>query len=202
MKVHTLDIDSSERDPIIHPHANNYVVTLSNPIYDVTTIKLISAHIPTPQLLVNTTNKVFSVDGVDVTLDETNYSSGTDLATDLDIKLSPPTSNVDLVTFDGDRNVLIFSNTSAGTHDFTFEFYSGTHGYLSNTLPVTTPHQIIGFDSNNQTSTSNVLTSGAINLNGPNSLVLKLTAGSDNFTKSVYTVSPFYTGHILLNGSQ
>ena len=108
MKVHTLDIDSSERDPIIHPYANNYVVTLSNPIYDVTTIKLISAHIPTPQLLVNTTNKVFSVDGVDVTLDETNYSSGTDLATDLDIKLSPPTSNVDLVTFDGDRNVLIF----------------------------------------------------------------------------------------------
>lgn len=202
MKVHTLDIDSSERDPIIHPYANNYVVTLSNPIYDVTTIKLISAHIPTPQLLVNTTNKVFSVDGVDVTLDETNYSSGTDLATDLDIKLSPPTSNVDLVTFDGDRNVLIFSNTSAGTHNFTFEFYSGTRGYLSNTLPVTTPHQIIGFDSNNQTSTSNVLTSGAINLNGPNSLVLKLTAGSDNFTKSVYTVSPFYTGHILLNGSQ
>ena len=39
-------------------------------------------------------------------------------------------------------------------------------------------------------------------MNGPNSLVLKLTAGSDNFTKSVYTVSPFYTGHILLNGSQ
>ena len=35
MKVHTLDIDSSERDTSIYPHANNYVVTLKKPIYDI-----------------------------------------------------------------------------------------------------------------------------------------------------------------------
>jgi hypothetical protein len=32
-------------------------------------------------------------------------------------------------------------------------------------------------------------------------LVLKLTAGSDEFAQSVYTSTPFYTGHILLDGS-
>ena len=49
MKVHNLTIDSSQRDATIYPHANNYVVTLENPIYDVEEIKLISARIPTPQ---------------------------------------------------------------------------------------------------------------------------------------------------------
>jgi len=49
MKVHNLTIDSSQRDATIYPHANNYVVTLENPIYDVSEIRLVSAHIPTPQ---------------------------------------------------------------------------------------------------------------------------------------------------------
>ena len=49
MKVHNLTIDSSQRDNSIYPHANNYVVFLENPIYDVSEIKLVSAHIPTPQ---------------------------------------------------------------------------------------------------------------------------------------------------------
>ena len=49
MKVHNLTIDSSQRDTALYAHANNYVVTLENPIYDVEEIKLISARIPTPQ---------------------------------------------------------------------------------------------------------------------------------------------------------
>ena len=201
MKVHTLDIDSSERDTIVYPYANSYVVSLGNPIYDISKITLVSARIPTPQLLVNASNKTFSVDGVDITLDETNYSSGTDLATDLDVKLQPPTSNVDSVVFDSDTNTIVFSNTSAGAHDFTFRFYSGTNGYISNTSPITTPHQILGFSSSDVTSTSNVLTSGSINMEGPNSLILRLSAGSDEFTKMVYSSTPFYTGHILMNGT-
>jgi hypothetical protein len=95
---------------------------------------------------------------------------------------------------------LVFSNTEA-SDDFTIEFYDGTNGYLSNTSSLTTPHQIMGFSSKNFTSTNNTLRSGAINLNGPNSLVLKLTTGSDEFTQTVYTSTPFYTGHILLDGS-
>ena len=49
MKVHTLDIDSSERDTSIYPNSNSYVITLENPIYDVEEIRLMSARIPTPQ---------------------------------------------------------------------------------------------------------------------------------------------------------
>ena len=86
MKVHNLSIDSSQRDATIYPHANNYVVTLENPIYDVKEIRLASGFIPTPQ----------------------------------------------------------------------------------------TP--------------------------SPNSLILRLSSGSDEFNQSVYTGSPHYTGHILLNG--
>tara|TARA_B110000503_G_scaffold116469_1_gene175619 strand:- start:1364 stop:2017 length:654 start_codon:yes stop_codon:yes gene_type:complete len=49
MKVHTLNIDSSQRDVTIYPNSNNYVITLENPIYHVEEIRLISARIPTPQ---------------------------------------------------------------------------------------------------------------------------------------------------------
>lgn len=200
MKVHTLNIDSSERDTSIYTYANNYVVNLDNPIYDISNIKLVSARIPTPQLMTSATNKTFSVDGVDITLNETNYSNGYVLAEDLDIELAPSNSHIDSVIFDEETESLVFSNTEA-SDDFTIEFYNGTNGYLSNTSSLTTPHQIMGFSSKNFTSTNNTLRSGAINLNGPNSLVLKLTTGSDEFTQTVYTSTPFYTGHILLDGS-
>ena len=201
MKVHTLDIDSSERDTLLYPNANNYVITLKTPVYDVSNITLVSARIPIPQLLVNNTNKTFSVDGTNINLDMTNYTSGADLAADLDIKLQPPASNVDSVVFDTDTNSIVFSNTLTGTHNFTFEFYSGTNGYTSNTSSLTTPHQIFGFSSSDSTSTTNTLRSGAINLNGPNSIIIRLSTGSDEFNKLVYSSTPFYTGHILTNGS-
>jgi hypothetical protein len=87
MKVHTLNIDSSQRDTSVYPNSNNYVITLENPIYDVEEIRLVSARIPTPQ----------------------------------------------------------------------------------------TP--------------------------SPNSLILKLSSGSDEFNQSVYVGTPYYTGHILLDGT-
>lgn len=87
MKVHTLNIDSSQRDTSIYPYSNSYVITLENPIYDVEEIRLISGRIPTPQ----------------------------------------------------------------------------------------TP--------------------------SPNSIILKLSSGSDEFNQTVYTGTPHYTGHILLNGT-
>jgi len=199
MKVHNLSIDSSQRDTNVYVHANSYVVALENPIYDVSEIKLVSARIPTPQLTTCATNKTFSVDGVDIVLDETNYTTGTELASDLDLKLET-SSNVDTVTFDSDTNSLIFSNT-AGDSAFTFEFYDGTNGYSDTSSSLTTPHQVLGFSSNNFSSVNYQLRSGVINLDGPNSLVLKITSGSEEFTQSVYTSTPFYTGHILLDGS-
>ena len=49
MKVHTLNIDSSQRDTSVYPNSNSYVLALENPIYDVEEIRLVSARIPTPQ---------------------------------------------------------------------------------------------------------------------------------------------------------
>lgn len=200
MKVHTLNIDSSERDTSVYAYANSYVVNLDNPIYDISNIKLVSARIPTPQLMTCATNKTFKVDGVSITLNETNYSNGYVLATDLDIELAPANTHIDTVIFDEETDSLVFSNTE-DSHDFTLQFYSGTDGYLSNASPLTTPHQLMGFSSKDFTSTSKVLRSGAINLDGPNSLILKLTTGSDEFTQTLYTSTPFYTGHILLDGT-
>jgi hypothetical protein len=201
MKVHTLNIDSGERDTNVYSYANNYTVTLDNPIYDVSNIKLVSARIPTPQLITCVTNKTFSVDGNVFSMDETNYSTGTELASDLATKLAPPDSNINSVVFDTDTNALTFSNTHVSDNSFTFEFYDGTNGYLSNSSSFTTPHQVFGFTSGNHESITDTIKSGAINITGPNSLILKLTTGSDEFTQTVYTSTPFYTGHILLDGS-
>jgi hypothetical protein len=205
MKVHTLDIDSSERHTNVYPYANNYVVTLKEPIYDVTQITLVSARIPTPQLTTCATNKTFRIhdsgapnDVIEVTLDETNYTSGTVLASDLDTKMQPPLTCVDSVVFDTDTDALTFSNTQS-SNTFSFQFFDGTNGYTSST-PKTTPHQVLGFSSQN-TAVGYSVTSGSINLSGPNSLVIRVSAGSEEFTKTVYATTPYYTGHILLNGT-
>jgi hypothetical protein len=207
MKVHTLDIDSSERDTNVYTYANSYTVTLKEPIYDVTQIKLISARIPTPQLTTCATNKTFSIhdsgapnDLIEVTLNETNYTDGTALASDLDTLMQPPATCIDQVVFDTDTQALTFSNTDVGSSNtFTFNFFDGTNGYLSN-VALTTPHQVMGFSSKNPVESDSIV-SGAINLEGPNSLIIRMTSGSDEFTKTVYSTTPFYTGHILLNGT-
>ena len=200
MKVYTLDIDSSQRDTSLHSYANNYVVTLENPVYDVSKISLVSARIPTQQLTVCSTNKTFSVDGVDVTLPEKVISSESALATELQTALAPPNTNVNSVTYVTEMDALLFSNTIQEGH-FTLEFYSGTHGYESNVTDRTTPHQLMGFSSDDFTSNANYdVLSGPVNLSGPNALILRLTAGADDFTKQVYTGTPFYTGQILLDG--
>jgi hypothetical protein len=222
MKVHNLTIDSSQRgvDVIasnsyydvngtyvideysnILSSQNNYIIRLENPIYDVTEIKLVSARIPTPQLTVCATNNTFSVDGQTVSLENADYPTGDDLVVHLQNQLAPPNSNVNLVTFDEDTKRFTFSNTTPGDHNFTFEFHTGTNGFAEKSSQVTTPHQLLGFSYDDYTSVSNVLVSGAVNLSGPNSLVLKITAGSDEFGQSVHTSTPFYTGHILLDGS-
>ncbi len=200
MKVYSLDIDSSQRDANLYTYANNYVVSLENPIYDVSKISLVSARIPTQQLTTCSTNKTFSVDGVDITLTEKNVSNKSTFASELQSALEPPTTNVNSVSYVSSLDTLLFSNT---TQDgpFTLEFYTGTNGYMSNIQGITTPHQVMGFDSNDFSSNVNYqVMGGPVNFQGPNALILRLTAGSDDFTKQVYTGTPFYTGQILLDG--
>jgi hypothetical protein len=99
MKVYNLSIDSSQRDANVYLHANNYVITLENPIYDVSEIKLVSARIPTPQLTMCATNNTFSVDGQTISLPNADYPNGVVLATHLESVLRHQASNVDTVTF-------------------------------------------------------------------------------------------------------
>ena len=193
MKVHSLSIDSSQRIDL-ESSPNNYVIRLENAIYDVSEIKLISARIPTPQLTICSTNNTFSVSGQTVSLTNADYPTGGDLATELENQLAPPASKIDQVSFDTDTKQFTFSNTNA--QEFTLEFNNDDESSR-----ITTPHQVLGFSSNLYSSTGGIITSGAINLSGPNSLVLRLSVGSDEFTQSIYTSIPFYTGHILLDGS-
>ena len=222
MKVYNLNIDSSQRGINViasnsyydtegtyvideysntYSSPNDYIITLENPIYDVSEIKLVSARIPTPQLTVCATNNTFSIDGQTISLENSDYPTGDDLATHLQNQFGPPVSNVNAVSFDVDTKQFTFSNTTPGDHNFTFEFNTGVNGYINDSSMVTTPHQILGFGSNDYSSTTRVLTSGAINLVGPNSLILRLSSGSDEFNQCVYVSTPFYTGHLLLDGS-
>ena len=73
------------------------------------------------------------------------------------------------------------------------------------TRVIRNPHysaSIIGFASRDYTSsgTPNLIRSGSINLNGPTSLIVRLSTGSDDFTRTVYTTTPFYTGRVILSG--
>lgn len=107
-----VDIDSSERDPIEYPNPNDYTIHLNNRIYDITSIKLVSARIPNCQPLINSGNKQFEINGVTVVFDEGTYTNGVDLASNLQIRMAPPNTVVDTVSFDSFTSKLTFSNTS------------------------------------------------------------------------------------------
>lgn len=194
MKVHSLCIDSSQRVDL-ESQPNNYVIRLENTIYDVSEIKCVSARIPTPQLTICDTNNTFSVSGQTISMSNADYLTGDDIATELENKLAPPASKIDQVDFDVDTKRFTFSNTLA--EEFTLEFNIS----VEESSRVTTPHQVLGFSSNVINSSGGVITSGAVNVSGPNSLILRLSSGSDEFTQSIYTSVPFYTGHILLDGT-
>jgi hypothetical protein len=98
-------------------------------------------------------------------------------------------------------NVIYSSNTNSltftGSSAFTFKFKSGTNGSDINT-PLTTPHEVLGFSASDVSSSANTIQSGAINLNGPNALLLRFTCGSDVYSKDIYYNNPHYTGKIHL----
>jgi hypothetical protein len=196
MSVYTLDIDSGERDPVSYPNPGDYVVELRHPIYDVKKLSIVSARIHASQLLVNDNNNTFSINNTTpatiVTLDNGNYSGRT-LATELDSKLSGIT-----VAYDKDKNDITFT----GSSQFTSNFYGGTNGYHSSVAVSgkTTPHDILGLPASNVTSVNNTLTTGSLNLQGPDALVIKISSGADELNKTVYSDTPFYTGRILMCG--
>ena len=192
MKVHTLDIDSGERDPISYPNPADYVVTLKSPIYDVTKISMISARIHNSQFLINERNNTFTINSTTVSIPNGNYN-GKDLASNV---VQESSGILTSSSFDKDTNAITFN----GGSNFTFKFYTGTNGYNTYVSGKTTPHDILGLPANDITSTTNTITTGSVNLQGADAIIVKLSSGSDEFNKTIFSDSPFYTGRILMCG--
>lgn len=305
MEVHTLEIDSSERDYATYPDPSDYVIDLKNRIYDIRKITLVSARIPNSQTLIHARNNTFSIntfDGISTSIElsgtftniETLRQSlntqftGTDIdvtsisntlvltnthnsltkyidftgssigipsqpieiipggayqgktitftsdllnlnftvenISTLEVNLDNRSFNNggDLVSYITEHISAIVATYDSNTHSMTWlndsvydkiiKLGNGTNArYLPNAhqdslsnfnnSQYTTPHQIFGFPPTNiLIKPSENYTGGSINLQGPNSLVLRLSSGSDNFNKDIYIREPFYTSHILLNG--
>ena len=97
MKVVSLDVDSSERDPTVYPLPNDYTVRLNKRLYGVSKITLTAARIPNCQTLINADNNAITVDGVTYRVPRGTYTNGRDLASNVQIALQG--SNVTTVSF-------------------------------------------------------------------------------------------------------
>ena len=197
MRVHTLDIDSGERDPVSYSNPADYVVKLKTPVYEVTKISLISARIHNSQFLIHSRNNQMEVltnggSTQTVTIPVGNYS-GQELADAVKLNCAVITG----ATFNKTTNAITFTCNSG---DFTFKFYSGINGYNTNVTGYTTPHDILGLPASDISSSSSSLTTGSINLQGADAIIVKLSSGSDEFNKTVFSDTPFYTGRILMCG--
>src|SRR6056300_1931509 len=85
MEVHTLEIDSSERDYSKYPDPRDYVIDLKNEIYDIQKITLLSARIPNSQTLIHGHNNTFSVNTFQGSAEDVQIAQGstiTDVNTD------------------------------------------------------------------------------------------------------------------------
>ena len=123
-----LDVVSDERDPIMYPNPNDYLIKLNRNLYNVTNIRLLGAQIPLTQPLINNNNNTFSINGQTITLENGNYGTGEDLASELQSKLDG-NSNVSYVSYNSNTEALTFSNVAGSSNSFTFEFYDGVNGY-------------------------------------------------------------------------
>lgn len=208
MEVHTLDIDSSERDYAQYSDPSDYVIDLKNRIYDIRKISLISARIPLSQTLIHERNNTFSIDNIDIVLPNKSYTDGDLLAYDVRTAINTSVGDFSFVVeYDSNLHALTFQN-DASPNSNVFQFGNGTNARIKNgfvdtlsnvaTGDYTTPHQVLGFPPQNiEIEAGETYTSGSINLQGPNSLILRLSSGSDTFNKDVYVREPFYTSHIL-----
>jgi len=192
MKVHTLNIDSSQRQSNLYTNPNDYTVTLDNPIYDVSQIKLVSARIPTSQLLICETNQSFEYEQGGVTYGATipsgNYT-GTTLAATFNSNWN--------ISYNATRNSFGMGSPVGG--DITFKFKTGPGGYDDVNSTNTTIHQILGLPAEDISMPGTQF--GAANFKGPNSLVLRISSGSEKMNQSVFVSEHYYTGHILLDGT-
>tara|TARA_R110001592_G_scaffold69970_2_gene214553 strand:- start:1134 stop:2072 length:939 start_codon:yes stop_codon:yes gene_type:complete len=192
MKVHNFTIDSSQRDPTLHANPNDYTVTLDDAIYDVSQIKLVSGRIPTSQLLVCDSNQSFQYEQ-----DGTTYGATVPVGNYDGASLAAVFNSNWNITYNASKNSFGVGTPVDG--QITFKFKTGSGGYDDVNSKNTTMHQILGLPAEDIGMPGGQF--GAANLKGPNSLVLRISSGSEKFNQSVYTSEPYYTGHILLDGT-
>ena len=163
---------------------NNYIVTLSHPIYNVSDIRLVSGIVPCTQFTVPDTSNVLMVNSVPYEIESGNYTSGADLATAVQTALTG--TDVNSVTYDSTSKALTFSNT-AGSDNFTLS---------SNTATGT---DILGLPNLDVASSGYTYTGGAINLHGPKYLFLRITNGDVPLVKETYSSNTeyIYTGTVM-----
>ena len=210
MKVHSLTIDSSQRDPVKYTNPSDYIVSLESPIYDISQIKLVSARIPTPQLLICENNNSFQFKathqgGSETTLGTTisvgNYT-GTGVAA---LFQSVGGYNFN-ISYDATKNKFIMGQPTAPNGQnlqfLRFLFQTGQNGYDDSSSEHTTLHQIFGLPAQDIQMIGGDF--GAANLDGPNSLVMRISSGSEQLNQTLPTSgqTPYYTGHILLPGGK
>jgi hypothetical protein len=83
-----------------------------------------------------------------------------------------------------------------------FLFKTGQNGYDDSSSEHTTLHQIFGLPAQDIQMIGGDF--GAANLDGPNSLVMRISSGSEQLNQTLPTSgqTPYYTGHILLPGGK
>jgi hypothetical protein len=208
MKVHNLTIDSSHREPVTN--LNDYVVSLESPIYDISQIKLVSARIPTPQLLVCESNRSFKFRATNqggntqefgVSLSVGNYTGSSFAA----LFQSVGGYNFN-ISYDATNNKFQMGQPTdpngQNLLQLRFMFKTGQNGYDDSSSERTTPHQIFGLPAQDLQMIGGDF--GAANLDGPNSLVMRISSGSEQLNQTLPTSgqTPYYTGHILLPGAK
>ena len=210
MKVHNLTIDSSQRDPVKYANPNDYVISIESPIYDISQIKLVSARIPTPQFLICENNNSFqfrathqggNTQEFGTTLSVGNYT-GSGFAA-LFNSVGGYNFNI---TYDSTNNRFqIGQPTDSNGQNLQFLrflFKTGQNGYDDSRSENTTPHQIFGLPAQDLQMIGGDF--GAANFDGPNSLVMRISSGSEQLNQTLSTSghTPYYTGHILLPGGK
>lgn len=161
MDSYLLEIDSSQRDVDTHPNTNDYTIELNRPLYGVSDIKLVSGYIPFSQYTIDSHNSNLYYDSVLINLTTRNYTNGDDFASNVqsDIRAGATGASGMTVVFDSTTDSLTFSNASSFVLNFT----------------INSPAYTMGFVTGSYSGT--VITSNAIDLDGPNALILSL--GSD-----------------------
>lgn len=185
-ETYLLEIDSSQRDTVLYPNANDYMITVNRPMYNINQIKLISARIPLPQLTIDEFNNKITVNEQNdtlitvVTLTKRDYLTGAALAAQLTLDFANANGGTGLlgiitVNYDPDTHALIFSDT------VDFELITAT----------SSPAQVLGFLPDATIPSTGAgpytITGENIDLSGPTSLIFSLSGDErDDIKNDLY----------------